>query len=606
MKQRVFGRWMLRIRRSKLSTLMAASIIFFNLVFMGIIVLLAYRTFSTVTFNEISKSRLALLNESTKRGFDFMANVSGTAYSIAANKTIMEYLETEPVSKYQMISKKREITEILQHTLVLNEGVSSIEIYTDLFNDVQQSSTDLVFPVNTIEKEVWYDKLKQADALWVPLGDSNGGNESKPYLIGHIQHLFGSEGKTIGYLYIRLSADDILNQFRDIPIVLDGQIHLVDTSGNMLLLVNGGNAPSQKAVLEPEWLNQHTYEAKDGYELLKTEGQTYLVMFSRPSTISWRLVQVIPTKELLQEVRKADRQILLIGLLSLLLSALLAYFFIHNMIRPVRRLIQEMRKLERGDFRASMSESLTEEYTQMSYGFNHMVNRLHELMQSEREASAAKREAQVGLLEAQIKPHFLYNTLDMIHWKAMDYNAQDISFMITQLGKMLRIGLSGGKMLIRLRDELEHARCYISIQQERLPFSIEYTEAIADPAVRSNYIPKVILQPLIENAIIHGSKAHDPGPLVIRVEIREIKPQGSQPFLQICVLDNGCGLPEDWSMDNVKGIGTRNVMNRIQLYCGEPYGLYLANLPEKGVAAMITLPVIETEEQLERLLRDQL
>lgn len=138
-----------------------------------------------------------------------------------------------------------------------------------------------------------------------------------------------------------------------------------------------------------------------------------------------------------------------------------------------------MRKLERGDFRASMSESLTEEYTQMSYGFNHMVNRLQEPGAERAEASAAKREAQAGLLEAQIKPHFLYNTLDMIHWKAMDYDAQDISYMITQLGKMLRIGLSGGRMLIRLRDELEHARCYVSIQQERLPIAIEYTESIS-------------------------------------------------------------------------------------------------------------------------------
>lgn len=604
MQKKVLGKWLLRIKRSKLSTLMAASIIFFNLIFLGVIVLLAYRTFSSVAFNEISKTRLALLNESTKRGFDFMANVSGTAYSIAANKSIIEDLETTPSSKYQMISRRREITDILQHSLVLNDGVSSIEIYSDLFNDVPQSSTDLVFPVSSIMNESWFANLKQADALWVPLGDSS--NEHEPYLIGHIQHLFGNEGKTIGYLYIRLSADDILNQFKDVPIVLDGQIHLVDTSGNLLLLVNNENRSAQKSVLDSGWLYQHTYEGNDGYEMLKKDGQTYLVMFSRPSTISWRLVQVIPTRVMLQEIRKADRQIMLIGLLSLLLSALLAYFFIRSMIRPVRRLIHEMRRLERGDFRASMSESLTEEYTQMSYGFNHMVNRLHELMHSEREASAAKREAQAGLLEAQIKPHFLYNTLDMIHWKAVDYDAQDISFMITQLGKMLRIGLSGGRMLIRLRDELEHARCYVSIQQERLPIAIEYTESIADPAVRSYFIPKVILQPLIENSIVHGCDEQASGPLNIRLEVREVKLQGSQPFLQIRLLDNGQGLPEGWSMENVKGIGTRNVMSRIQLYCGEPYGLYLANRPEKGVAAMITLPVIETEAQLERLLRDQL
>lgn len=266
----MLGTWLLRIRRSKLSTLMAASIITFNLIFLGFIVLLAYRTFSDVTFSEISTTRLALLNESTKRGFDFMTNVSGTAYSIAANKNVIEGLETTPGSKYQMISRRREITEILQHSLVLNEGVSSIEIYSDLFSGVPQSSTDLVFPVSSIRNESWYPQLKQADSLWVPLEGSGG--EDEPYLIGHIQHLFGNEGKTIGYLYIRLSADDILKQFKDIPAVLDGQIHLVDTSGNLLLLVNKESGSAGKAVLEADWLYQHTYEGNEGYELLKKTG----------------------------------------------------------------------------------------------------------------------------------------------------------------------------------------------------------------------------------------------------------------------------------------------------------------------------------------------
>ncbi|WP_340023787.1 hypothetical protein MHI24_01450 [Paenibacillus sp. FSL K6-1096] len=262
MQKRMLGRWLLRIRRSKLSTLMAASIIFFNLMLLGFIVLLAYRTFSSVTFSEISSTRLALLNESTKRGFDFMTNVSGTAYSIAANKDVIEGLESVPASKYEMISRKREITEILQHSLVLNEGVSSIEIYSDLFNEVPLSSTDLVFPVTSLRSESWYPRLKQADALWVPLDSS--GADNGPYLIGHIQHLFSNEGKTVGYLYIRLTADDILKQFKDIPAVLDGQIHLVDTTGNLLLLVNNEKSTADKAVLEAKWLNQHTYEGNEG------------------------------------------------------------------------------------------------------------------------------------------------------------------------------------------------------------------------------------------------------------------------------------------------------------------------------------------------------
>ena len=297
----------------------------------------------------------------------------------------------------------------------------------------------------------------------------------------------------------------------------------------------------------------------------------------------WRLVQTIPTRTLLASTYKAGWYVLWIGVAGLLLSALLAYLFVNNMIRPLRRLMMEMKKLERGDFNARATSAFTEEYAQLSYSFNHMVSRIKDSMEHVQKESKAKRDAQTSLLEAQIKPHFLYNTLDMIHWRALDYKAEDISFMITQLGKLLRIGLSGGNIFIRVRDELEHARCYVSIQKERLPFSIRYTEEI-EPQTRGCYIPKIILQPLIENSVIHGKPQQESDALQISLTVRERHGAGQRKELELVLTDNGKGLPEDWTMDKATGIGIRNVHQRIGLYCGSLYGLQLANGEHGGAS----------------------
>jgi sensor histidine kinase YesM len=174
--------------------------------------------------------------------------------------------------------------------------------------------------------------------------------------------------------------------------------------------------------------------------------------------------------------------------------------------------------------------------------------------------------------------------------------------MIMKLGRMLRIGLSGGKMFIRLRDELEHARCYVDIQRERITFPMEYIEHV-EPDVKSCFIPKVILQPLIENAIIHGRREDGTGmPLRIRLDIRERREEGKRPMLVITLSDNGKGLPDGWELGSGEGIGTRNVLSRIQLYCGLQYGLRLSARDGGGTEAVIMLPVIGTEDMLKQWL----
>lgn len=607
-----------KLQQSKLSTLMVTCFIAFNLLLVSVIVWLAYQSFSGVTFTEISKARLALLNESTRRGFDFITGVTGTAYSLASNRELSSLLETKGAGRLTQIHQRREVSKILDHTVVVSEGITSVELYTDAFNGVTVTMADRIYSVDTIAGDSWFAALEHADAAWVPLRE----NESGQSLIGYAQRIFDSRGGTVAYVLIRLSRADIVRRFADMPMVLDGQVLLVDTAGNVVMQMGDGNlevnsgedsssiqgasgispsinvsaAGESEPVVDRAWIQEHVEHGKDGFEVVSGKpGGAQLVLYSRPAMLQWRLVQTIPVHTLLSPVRQAGWQVLGIAVLGLLFSALLAYLFVWRIVRPLRQLIKRMRQLEKGDFNTRVQLSFTEEYAHLAYGFNHMASQLTELMEQVKEESRAKREAQTGFLEAQIKPHFLYNTLDMIHWRALDYEAKDISRMIVQLSKLLRIGLSGGRLFIRVRDELEHARCYVSIQSERLPFSIDYQEQI-DPRVRGCYIPKIILQPFIENAVMHGHPKE--GKLRIQVDMRELEGIDPPSKIIICIRDNGQGLPEGWKLEETTGIGIRNVHQRIQLYCGTGYGIDICAGELGGVEVTITLPRIETEEQL--------
>nr|WP_154959840.1 sensor histidine kinase [Paenibacillus xylanexedens] len=609
-----------KLQQSKLSTLMVTCFIAFNLLLVSIVVWLAYQSFSAVTFTEISKARLALLNESTRRGFDFITGVTGTSYGLASNRELSNLLDTSNTGRLAQIHQRREVSKILDHTMVVSDGITSIELYTDAFNEVTVTMADRIFPVDAISNDSWFAALEKADAAWVPLRE----NESGQSLVGYAQRIYDSRGGTVAYVLIRLSRADIVRRFADVPMVLDGKVLLVDTAGNVVMQMgkadpSGGSVgqsdpkdqsrPEEKqtisqgtadttdpasSIIDSAWIQEHARPGEDGFEVVSGQpGGAELVLYSRPAMLQWRLVQTIPVYTLLSPVRQAGWQILGIAVLGLLCSAVLAYLFVRQIIRPLRQLIKRMRQLEKGDFDTRVKLSFTEEYAHLAYGFNHMASQLTMLMEQVKEESRAKREAQTSLLEAQIKPHFLYNTLDMIHWRALDYEAKDISRMIVQLSKLLRIGLSGGRLFIRVRDELEHARCYVSIQSERLPFSIQYEERI-DPRIRGCHIPKIILQPFIENAVMHGHPLEG----TLRIQVCIAPAEGAVADITIRITDNGQGLPEDWNMEDARGIGVRNVHQRIQLYCGQRYGVQLRNGSSGGVEVEITLPRIETEEHL--------
>lgn len=183
----------------------------------------------------------------------------------------------------------------------------------------------------------------------------------------------------------------------------------------------------------------------------------------------------------------------------------------------------------------------------------------------------------------------------------MDRNAEDISLMVHSLSKMFRIGLSGGRNFIRLRDELEHVRCFIDIQQARMPGrKIDY-EANVPAYLKDYFVPKIILQPFIENSMKHGYEGQD-GEVWIRIQVMQEAEEEQGGDLLITIVDEGAGFPDQWSIEQTSGIGMKNVLERIQMYCGSRYGIEWNNQPSGGAQVVIRLPALRTPQEVEACL----
>ena len=229
-----------------------------------------------------------------------------------------------------------------------------------------------------------------------------------------------------------------------------------------------------------------------------------------------------------------------------------------------------------------------------------MVSTMHHLMDDIVQQEAQKRRSELEVLQSQINPHFLYNTLDSVIWMTEAGRYDEAIQMVTSLARLFRISLSRGSSIIPLADELEHARHYMNIQQIRYKNRFT-TEITAEPGTEGLYTLKLIVQPILENAIYHGmSAAEDEGVISVRAYRRE-------DDLFIDVEDNGMGmrpevaeqlLEEHRPAINTKGsgIGVRNVHQRIQLTFGRQYGLTIQSEPDEGTLVRIHLPALDEEE----------
>jgi len=230
----------------------------------------------------------------------------------------------------------------------------------------------------------------------------------------------------------------------------------------------------------------------------------------------------------------------------------------------------------------------------LAHGFNTMIDEIQRLVDDVLRAQLHEREAELHALQSQIKPHFLYNTLESINMLALTHGDREVSRMVTSLGRLLRHAIGSGEPLISVREELEHVHHYMVVQHMRFGDRITITIEV-DPQLLDGLIPRLALQPLVENALTHGLEPR-PGPGWVTVRGSLV---GSD--LMFTVEDNGMGmdagtlaglrarLEEDLPRDG-RSIGLANVHRRIHLHCGMEYGLSVESLPGEGTRVIMRVP----------------
>lgn len=536
--------------------------------------------------SEYTHTIIQQMNQNIDSYIDYMENI---AYLISSNEDVQDYLFDEKIDnegRYRILNQLQTILD--SRSDIRNVGIIS-KNGRMLINDGSKSvNQDL--DLNTQE---WY-----ATALEKPNG---------PILTSsHVQHIISGErpwvitlsrgirdrsgsGEKEGVFFIDLNYSAISELCDQSTVGTKGYAFILDAKGNIVY------HPQQQQLyneLQTENISL-IMDTDEDTVLTGTGNDGKLYSISRSEKTGWTVVDCTNVKELLSKSRQAQSVYVLTAIILVIVALLFSRFMARSITLPIQKLRDSMKKVQEGDF--SVSDVVVDsknEIGSLTKSFDVMTHRIHELMELNVHEQEEKRKSELKALQSQINPHFLYNTLDSIIWMAEGKKNEEVVLMTASLARLLRQSISNEDEVVPIANEVEYARGYLTIQKmrykDKLEFQIEVDSSIL-------YIPliKLVLQPIIENAIYHGLKYKESKGLLI---VKGFMKDGNA-VLQ--VIDDGVGMDEEtlahiYDKHKVNyhsnGVGVYNVQKRLKLYYGEDYGITYTSELGKGTTATITIP----------------
>jgi two-component system sensor histidine kinase YesM len=415
-----------------------------------------------------------------------------------------------------------------------------------------------------------------------------------PWVISLVRDMRAAPaGPSFGLIQVDLNYDIIASLCRNIQLGISGYVFILGSSGEIVYhprqqLIYGSLKSERIAdILAMNAGNRNA--VVDGRAIL------YTAVTSRET--GWKVVAVSYLDELFSASREAEYYFFMLSLLAFVAAIAVAYFISTNISKPIESLRKSMQAVESGDFDIDITVNSTNEVYQLARDCDIAVKKVRDLIEESRREQELKRKLELRALQGQINPHFLYNTLDSIIWMIeLGENERAID-MTSSLAKFFRLGISRGAETISVRTEIEYVQTYLAIQKQRYKDKLSYEIAFS-PELFGQQILKLLIQPLVENAIYHGIKNIE-GPGLIRIIGQR---EGDAMIISIC--DNGVGM-EAAQLEALaaglieprqsSGVGVRNVQDRIRLYFGTEYGVRYESTPGAGTTATIRIPVISGE-----------
>ena len=488
---------------------------------------------------------------------------------IAFDRTLAEVFSMEygtPYEQYEQLTQK--VDPILRTASYFHGGMQQITIYTD--NGMVKHDTT-VAPVSEIEETDWYQKTLEHPGLnWFA-------NYQEETLFSARKLAFSGAREGVNILYMDVDYQKLFTPYAE-TLISECGLYITDQDGKLVFEESRFSGKNQNYDLTySEFLEQRDRGSTD-----------YIILCEQSNTTGW-------TVWLYQPVGLAGEAMRPIGVMAgvtiliCIFAAVLAYFITSGMVSSrIERLTHFMQEVQEGSMDMQMESDDRDEIGMLYRGFGSMMKRIRTLINEVYLSKITQKEAELKALQAQINPHFLYNTLSLINWKALAAGEEDISRMTLALSTFYRTALNRGRNVLQVETELSNTRAYLEIQSMLHDGDFDY-EIEAQTEILQCESLNLILQPLVENAIHHGIEEKTDGRG--KITVRGWKEDNCVWFM---VEDNGVGMEQEvadkiLTMES-KGYGVRNVDERIRLCYGEKYAMKVESVVGKGTKMTIHFP----------------
>lgn len=557
--------------KNRLIASISVGIIFCSSILGGILYLKATTALKNSAI-EYSETMLSIITKDIYRNKKRIENYSS---EMAMNEEIIDTL-----MNYKFLSYKEKdefhiyINNYLLSNLSLLSNIAEIEIVSKDF-DIAYMQGYKYFNIKDLKK---YSKQAKEGLSWF-YTVLNG--EKYICVVTPVK----GEDSLVGYIFMAIKDEFFSSSFSLFNLDEGEEMVLLDDKHNLII--------SDNPLIDKKFVSENI-ELKSSLKNKREEGiinsvileeKKYVAIYKKLRGLSWYVVSMIPYDFINSDIHSLRKEMILIGVIFILVILIFSYFLYSSIKVPLYNLLDKMKTVSKGDLKVLVNDEYKDEIGIISNNFDSMLFRINELIEKSKQQEIEKRDLEIRMLQAQINPHFLFNTLNSLKWTALMNQDYTVSEGLSSLAELLRNTIIDKNELITIKKEVENIKNYVVIQKIRYGNSFEVKYDIEEDLLE-NKIIKFILQPIVENSIIHGIDENKENQWI------NIKITSEKENILIIIEDNGKGFNSGKNIKNNKlsGIGWNNVDERIKLTFGLEYGALIESEINRGTVVKIVIP----------------
>lgn len=572
------------------------------LIFYSVLFILPLFMISMIIYVEVSQSMMEKIQYSAKQGYEqaksyleykILQLIQRTDV-VVTNSDLKEMVKpgkAKQTSLHEQLGQKEVIRSYLQS---VESSTQSLRLQIYISDDFKLlADGDYILSLSTADNSLWYQKKGERKIYFAPGIYLEEGRKDK--YVALVRDIPEENNYRVRNCVLRMDIgiDELEEILRNATPTENAVTYLINRE-NIVVSVSDTNMLEALGLSEemPDTFLYSKYVSDSGLLEENLNQSTVYCLRNKIRNTDWEMITVIPSGDMTSGIARLQSIVaglmILFGLLTIFGGAAI----ISWIVRRISNLNESFNQVKAGDMEVHLDDGTRDEIGVLYDNYNEMIEHTRDLMDEKYRMGVHLKSAELKALQSQINPHFLYNTLDMVNWLAFAGRTQDIHEAVISLSKYYRLILNKGQDTLTLAEELQHVSYYIKIQDIRFPGRLQYQEEV-DIGVKGSIVPKIILQPLVENAIQHGIWEKKDKKGTIRIEGTE-----AGGIVSLKVMDDGVGMDSETLAHVMDGslassgssYGVKNVHARIRLMFGEEYGLSYMSTPGQGTCVTVRFP----------------